>query len=37
MIIYSFFDEHSGNATFTTDEMGILCANINTKHLSQCL
>ena len=32
-----FFDEYSGNATFTTDEMGILCANINTKHLSQCL
>ena len=28
-----FFDECSGNVTFTTDEMGILCVNLNNINL----
>ena len=31
-----FFDEYSGNVTLTTDEMSILCVNLNKFHPDDC-
>ena len=33
MIMYSFFDECSGNVIFTTDEIGVLCVNLSNINL----
>ena len=33
MMVYSFFDEDSGDFTFCCDEMGILSVNLNNINL----
>ena len=33
MLIYSFFNEYSGNITFSGDEMGILSVDLDNMNL----